>query len=299
MTTPADEAFKRPGDGAADAVTVSFADPERGLYGLARLGVAAGDVAAGEDAGLAGSALAVLFRGREPLGATAAGALAVPDAPDWTDLAAGGLRHVTHAPLERWSMAWEGESTGFALELEAISAPAGVDADSPLVAAGGMAGYDQLVRVSGTVRTGDETLVVDGLGQRGHAWGVAGWDGLQLVRTLSAWFGEDRGGILLQSLRPDGAEHDAEAVAATLVERGEPIDVLDPRLSTTYDGDGHQRRAGLELWIDEESGPVRAAGEVICGSSIELGSLRLDLAFMRWHADGVTGVGRYDILRRV
>ena len=64
-------------------------------------------------------------------------------------------------------------------------------------------------------------------------------------------------------------------------------------------GDGHQRRAGLELWMSEEEGyPHRAAGEVICGSSLELGALRLDLAFMRWHAEGVTGVGRYDILRK-
>jgi hypothetical protein len=75
--------------------------------------------------------------------------------------------------------------------------------------------------------------------------------------------------------------------------------VEDPRLSTTYDGDGHQRRAGLELWVSEEDDyPRRAAGEVVCGSSLELGALRLDLAFMRWHAEGVTGIGRYDVLRK-
>ena len=37
---------------------------------------------------------------------------------------------------------------------------------------------------------------------------------------------------------------------------------------------------------------------MICGSSLDLGQLRLDLAFMRWHAEGAEGVGRYDILRR-
>jgi hypothetical protein len=75
--------------------------------------------------------------------------------------------------------------------------------------------------------------------------------------------------------------------------------VEEPRLSTTYDGDGHQRRAGLELWVSEEEGyPRRLAGQVICGSSLDLGSLRLELAFMRWHGEGVGGIGRYDVLRR-
>ena len=44
--------------------------------------------------------------------------------------------------------------------------------------------------------------------------------------------------------------------------------------------------------------PRRAAGEVLCGSSLDLGALRLDCAFFRWHLEGRAGVGRYDILRR-
>ena len=52
--------------------------------------------------------------------------------------------------------------------------------------------------------------------------------------------------------------------------------------------------ATLRSWEDT----CRGAGEVLCGSSLDLGALRLDLAFMRWHAEGVTGVGRYDILRK-
>jgi hypothetical protein len=39
-------------------------------------------------------------------------------------------------------------------------------------------------------------------------------------------------------------------------------------------------------------------GEVVTGSTLELGALRLDVAFMRWHIEGRTAVGRYDILRR-
>ena len=75
--------------------------------------------------------------------------------------------------------------------------------------------------------------------------------------------------------------------------------IEDGRLSTTYDDDGHTRRAGLELWpAGEEEWPRRGAGEVLCGSSLDLGALRLDCAFFRWHLEGRAGVGRYDIVRR-
>ena len=278
-----DEELHRGGEGFADAVTVSFADPERGWYGMARLGVAD-----------QGSALAVLFRGREPVGALAQGALDEPQAGDWSAVALGGLRHGVDVGFERWTLGWEGEESGFDLVLEAVSAPAA------WAELGGMDGYEQLVRVTGTVRAGDERAEIDGLGQRGHSWGVADWKGLELVRTVSAWMGADRGGIVLSSLRPEKAKgHDAETVWAAVVQEGEPTPVFDPRLSTTYDGDGHQRRAGMELWLNEEGpGLVRAAGEVVAGSSMDLGALTLDLAFFKWRADGVTGVGRYDVLRK-
>ena len=71
------------------------------------------------------------------------------------------------------------------------------------------------------------------------------------------------------------------------------------RAHQAFDGEGRMRRAGLELWpADEDAWARRAAGEVLCGSSLDLGALRLDCAFFRWHLEGRTGVGRYDILRR-
>jgi hypothetical protein len=279
------------GDGFADAVTISWGDDEAGWYGLARLGLT-GD---GQ-----GSALAVLFAGREPVGALAQGGLETEADADWAALQLGALRTTVEDPLECWTVAWDGEQQGFELELRAIGAPAELADTDPVARLGGMAGYEQLVHVRGTVYAGAGQATVDALGQRGHSWGVADWSRLELVRSVSAWLGEERGGVVLSSLRPAGARgHDEETVWAAVVERGEPVAVADPRLSTTYDGDGHQRRAGLELWVREEDGyPVRAAGEVICGSSLELGALRLETAFLRWHAEGAEGVGRYDVLRR-
>ncbi len=73
----------------------------------------------------------------------------------------------------------------------------------------------------------------------------------------------------------------------------------EPRLSTTYDADGRQRRAGLELWVGaDDAYPRRVSGQVVCGATLDLGELRLDTAFLRWRMDGVAGIGHYDILRR-
>ena len=182
-------------------------------------------------------------------------------------------------PLSRWSVGWEGADCGFDVVASAASAP--VD---------GPAGTEWLVDVVGSVRFGDSSVDVEALGQVSSSGVEAS---ASSTRSVGVWLGG--GGIVLES----AGDHGGDDVWAALIEDGAPVAVLDPRLSTTYDGDGHQRRAGLELWLTEEDGyPVRAAGEVICGSSLDLDDGRLDLAFFRWRSGGVEGVGRYDILRR-
>lgn len=278
---------RRPARGAgfSDAVTFAFADPRRELYGIARLGVGGGHA----------SALALLMRGREPVGALAEGGLPAGDDEDWASFSAAGLRTTVRAPLESWSVACEGDGFAFDLIFDAISAP------GEMSAVAGGEGYEQLCRVHGTVRAGDDVLEIDGFGQRGHGWGAPDWSAIELTRTVSAWLADDvLAGVALSTVRPAGAGgHADESIAAVLVERGEAIAVADPRLSTTYDGDGHTRRVGLELWVTEDGYPLRAAGEVLCGTSLDLGALQMDVAFLRWHAEGREGVGRYEILRRV
>ena len=109
----------------------------------------------------------------------------------------------------------------------------------------------------------------------------------------------------LTAIRPAGAKHhEDERVAATILDRdpesgdARATAVAEPRLSTTYDADGRQRRAGMELWLHDDEPPLRVSGEVLCGSTLDLGALRLDCAFFRWRSDGQAGVGRYDVLRR-
>jgi hypothetical protein len=77
------------------------------------------------------------------------------------------------------------------------------------------------------------------------------------------------------------------------------VQVREPLLSTQYDAAGRQVRATLELWPEqgeEPRPPLRAAGAIICGTSIEVDGRRLDVAFFRWSMNGRPGLGRYEIL---
>jgi hypothetical protein len=278
------------GPGFSDAVTVTFGDPRAEVYGLARVGLT-------EDGA---SGLAVLFRGRASVAGRAEGGAARDGG--WEGVRAAGVSTRVVEPLARWSAEFDGGDEGaFALELTALGAPAVIGPESAAAVAGGLEGYEHLCRVSGTVRAGGEELAVDCLGQRGHAWGAPDWDRLTLARNVGAWFGDDLG-VVVNTVRPKKvSEHGDEAVTATVLE-GEPLAPLaigEPLLSTTYDAEHRQLRAGFELWPEaEESYPRRGAGEVLCGTSLDLGRLRLDCSFFRWRMEGREGVGRYDVVRR-
>jgi hypothetical protein len=284
------------GPAFADAVTFAWGDREAALFGVARVGLAAGE--AGDDR--VASALAVLFAGRDPVAATARGGIAVPADADFAALAAAEVRTTVGTPLRAWTVAFDGSGADFALDFEAVGPPAEIDAGEPVARAGGMVGYEQLCRVRGTVRVAGAERRVDCLGQRTHLWGEPDWGRIEATRTVNAWL-DDGTGVALTAVRPQGAAgQDDEAAWAALLDAEGSVHVDEPRLSTTYDGDGRQRRAGLELWIggDEDGYPRRGAGEVLCGSTFDLGQLRLDVAFFAWHMDGREGVGRYDLVRR-
>ncbi len=300
MTAAAREAVR---EAATDSVTFGFGDATARLYGLARLGLSRA-----ADGMRQGSALALLFAGREPVAALAHGALPVGEDAGWETLALAGVRATVDEPLERWNVSFDAaDGQGFALEFSALGDAAELGAAAPAGRLGGMAGYDQPCRVRGSIRAGGRERPFDGLGQRGHSWGDADWERIELARTVTAW--SEGGCASLTAVRPAGAhDHDEEATWAALWEPDDEqasrnarqcvLEVEEGRLSTTYDADGHTRRAGLELWATGAEWPRRAAGEVLCGSSLDLGSLRLDCSFFRWHLEGHPGVGRYDIVTR-
>ncbi|HEX7300274.1 MAG TPA: hypothetical protein VF257_14855 [Solirubrobacteraceae bacterium] len=291
---PEDEAPRSgASDDFSDALTVAFGDPAAELYAVARLGLAEGGA----------SGLALLFWRGEPVAVSAEGGVEIAAPASWDEVSAAGLDTSVVEPLRRWRLQFAGDDASFDLELEATGPVAELDPSHPVARAGGMSGYEQPVRVSGSAVVRDTRLTVDGLGQRGHSWGAPDWDRIELARTVSAWLGDDLA-VSLTAVRPAGKDdHAAEAIAAAILDRDEDgaprtLDVTDARLSTTYDDEGRQRQAGLELWLDGNGYARRAAGEIACGTSLDLGRLRLDCAFFRWRMEGREGFGRYDVLRR-
>ena len=282
------------GAGFTDSVSFAFAEAEEDLYGLARIGVAPDERRA--------SGLAVLFAGSEPAAALAVGGVDVPE-PGWDDVRVSGLRAQIIQPLESWRLELEADRGGLELDFSAVCAPLELGPATDAARASGVEGYEQLCQVEGEVRVDGRSRRLACLGQRGHGWGPAPWERIDLARTVSAWLDGPRW-LTLSAVRPAGADApDREATTAFLVEPGDDdpavLAIAEPRLSTTYDADGRQRRAGLELWVSEEDDlPRRAAGEVACGTSLDLGRLRLQCAFFRWRMEGRTGVGRYDVLAR-
>ena len=292
MSVGAADERPRAGDDPAfrDAVTFSFGDPDGQHYGLARVAIGGGGA----------SGFAVVYAGDELAGASTQAQIAVDLPEAWEQVTAAGVQCAVLTPLESWKVTYDGADAGFDLRFEAISTPAELPADAPVALAGGTEGYEQICSVTGQVRRGGRSHPVRCLGQRGHSWGTPDWTRIELARTLSAWLGADRA-ITLTAVRPAKAKHhDEEAVGGFLIDGGVPESIFDPRLSTTYDGDLRQRRAGLELWMSEEGGLARrAAGAAVCGTTIDLGELRLDSAFFAWRMEGRVGTGRYDVLRRV
>lgn len=277
-----------------DALTFSFGDPRAELYGVARLALG-GDGSA--------SAMAIVYSGRQHVAVgREAGVALGDDVGGWESVRAAGVSSTVEQPLEAWTVGYEdGDGGGFELRFEATSAPAIIEPDSPAGLAGAIQGYEQTCSVSGTVSHGGRNHALRCLGQRGHLWGAPDLASIEVARTLSAWLGADRA-LTLTAVQPARAKlrHLDEAIAGWVVEGGEPIPIAEPRLSTTYDGELRQQRAGLELWVDEEEGAAgrRAWGEVLCARTIDLGDLRLDSAFFAWRMEGRQGVGLYDVLRR-
>ena len=249
----------------SEATTYAFADPEGTVCGVARLGRSeAGD-----------SGLVILFRDGELVVVEADG-----EGHAGLEAADGRLRFGGDVPFD--------------LAFEPVTPPIELAADSPVGRAGGMRGSDVVCRVAGTVGG----VPFEGRGQRGESSGDPDWETMALARTVTAWF-DDGWAVSGVAIRPADAESHAEEELAFFVVEDEPAPVVDARISTTYDAEEHQRSAGLELYVGEDDEyALRIAGELVAGTSLDLGRLRLDCAFFRWRMGGRDGVGRYDILRR-
>jgi hypothetical protein len=165
-------------------------------------------------------------------------------------------------------------------------------ASSPGVDLGGSSAW--VGRVSG--RVGSRGL--DCIGVATETIDPPAWAELDALRSVAAGFDEGNA-VLALARRPRGAYgHGDERVKGWILRDGEPFAIEDARISTVYDGDGRQRKAGLELWMPGEDFPRRASGSARAGASVTLEGLRVHAAVFDWHMEGRDGIGGYDIVVR-
>jgi hypothetical protein len=111
-----------------------------------------------------------------------------------------------------------------------------------------------------TVDGSERELEVGGLGLSTLAPKGAG-----SVRLFAGWFPAGRAVALLAVRAADAKGHDRDEIEVAALGEEHPL-VLDPRLSTTYDGSQEPIRIGIELWLtdspeDEEQWSRRVAGQ--------------------------------------
>jgi hypothetical protein len=122
----------------------------------------------------------------------------------------------------------------------------------------------------------------------------------QIVRRSIGIAFSDGGLLALSAVRPErSGGHGDEVTAAVLCgPDGAPVEVSETLLSTEYGPDGVQRRATLELWLDDQDGqPLRGAGTLISASSVQHPGLCGEIAFFRWALEGREGLGHYEVVR--
>jgi hypothetical protein len=152
-------------------------------------------------------------------------------------------------------------------------------------------GRQELCRVIGTVVDAE----IDCVGVRTELMRVRPGE-LGSVRGFTSWVSAEEAVTLLALRSESEAHHDRDLVAATVFDPDGWMTSDDPRLSTTYNGDGNPTRATLELWIaqGEREFPRRAAGEAagpavtVAGDDATLWVLPL-----RCHSRGHDGAGVY------
>ncbi|MGZ4306951.1 MAG: hypothetical protein ACXVSL_19035 [Solirubrobacteraceae bacterium] len=159
--------------------------------------------------------------------------------------------------------------------------------------------FDAVCRVHGGVTVDAVEHDVDCLGLLGVHTGTGDLGKFESARDVSAWF-DPTHGLSVAALRPRKSRgQESDVVSAVALEPEGPLAIDDPRLSTTYAGDGRPLRVGLELWVsaaddEEEQLPRRASGEAFgVAAAGRLGRFDVLAQFVRWDSRYGDGAGVY------
>jgi hypothetical protein len=214
-----------------------------------------------------------------------------PSTPGFVALGSGDNAVTVEASLEPDDESGGWRLHGYGVELNVSSA--GEDAQD-------LRGeFDAVCRVHGGITVEAVEHDVECLGRLAVHGGAGDLDKFESVRDVSAWF-DPTHGLSLVAMRPRKSRgQDADLVSAVVLEPEGPLAIDDPRLSTTYAGDGRPLRVGLELWIsagddEEEQYPRRAGGESLgVAATGRLGRFDVLAQFVRWDSRYGDGAGVY------
>jgi hypothetical protein len=116
---------------------------------------------------------------------------------------------------------------------------------------------EQHTRGRGTIRVGDESFAIDGLGLRDHSWGPRYWQAVHWYRWLPMNFSEDFAMMVSITCRP-GMQPRAGGM---VLRDGEYVMIRDARLDSVYDDDRCQ--TGMEIWAKTDEREYTVKGEVM------------------------------------
>ncbi len=206
-----------------------------------------------------------------------------------------GADDTTGAAAGKQAIAWSQDAQGWRLAGEAFEllvspAPLADPTAQP---------PEELCQVSGRIVLGGVEHAVQCPGARSVATGPNVGE-IESMRAVSGWFGDDDA-VSLLALRPIGSSgSDRDRLVATVFGPEGPVTVDEPRLSTSYGGDGRPSATNLELWIGEGEEQVsqRTAGEARGGgASAQADGIRLQVTPLRCHSRGLDGAGVYLLAR--
>jgi hypothetical protein len=114
-------------------------------------------------------------------------------------------------------------------------------------------------------------------------------------RSVAVAFAD--GGLLaLSACRAADAEgHGEETISVALTDPEGELPLEEALISTEYDEQGRHRRATVELSLPGAA-PLRGAGTIVSGATLETEGRRVEIAFFRWSLNGRPGLGRYEIV---
>ena len=161
--------------------------------------------------------------------------------------------------------------------------------------------YEQHTAVTGSIRVGEETITLDGLGLRDKSWGPRYWQALNWYRWLPMMFGPDFA-MMLSIVDRDGTPRRSGMVLV-----GDEYHLIrDCRIESDYDADDYQ--TAMRCWARTDHDEYEVTGEVI--SMIPLRNrrttddgtrlhTRITEAMTRYECNGRTGIGMSEYLDQI